>query len=177
MNVDARPVLVEGSPSPWPLAEIVRAVHEGRIAPATRVSIDGGREWMHAGMLVQRADARGDDGLALLIPVGRTEGWSIAAGYVGIFSLLFFGGPLCFAGGVGLTGSGRMTILARLAFFVVPLLLGPLPPALMASAGLRAIRRDPTYRGKGRAIFALVTAALMVVASAAGAAVGATTGG
>jgi hypothetical protein len=172
MNVDARPVLVEGAASPLLLGDVAAAVRDGRMHPATRVSLDGGREWIHAAVLVQRLAARGDDALALLVPAGRIETWSVAAGYLGGFSLLFFGGPLCFIGGMVLTAKGTMTLLVRLGIFVVPVLLGPLPPALMARAGLRALRRDPTYRGKGRAIFALVASALMVVAAFAGAAVG-----
>jgi hypothetical protein len=55
-----------------------------------------------------------------------------------------------------------------LIFALVAFVLGPLPIAAMALLGLRALRRNPALRGKGRAIFALVVAALLAVPNVVG---------
>jgi hypothetical protein len=156
-------VLVQspGGPSTWPEDALVGEVFAGRLHPDTPVSFDGGASWLAAGLAAQRLRARGDDALAVFIPT-RIEPWSMAAGYVAIFSGLFFGGPISFLAAV-LGFDPGPTVLVRLITVLVCSLLGPLPPALMGWLGLRGLRRDPTYRGKGRAVFALVVAGLMAV--------------
>ena len=151
---------------PWHEAAFMNAVALGQIHPATPASVDGGQTWITAAVVAHRLQARGDDGIAFFVPM-RTEGWSLGAGYLAIFSGLFFGGPLCFAAPFVAAEIGP-SVAFKLCYPLVALLLGPLPPAAMALLGLRALRRDPTCRGKGRAIFALVVAALMALCALIG---------
>jgi hypothetical protein len=152
-------VHVHGQPAPWHEASLIAAVRSGHLHPETPVSLDQGRSWLPASLAAQRFESRGDDAVAFMIPV-RTETWSTVAGYIALFSLLFFGGPFAFAAALVGFDPGP-TITVRLGTVAAALVLGPLPPAAMALLGLRALRRDPTLRGKGRAIFALVCAGLM----------------
>ncbi len=91
----------------------------------------------------------------------------MGAQYVGFFSLLFFGGPLSVLGAI-LAWDDGPTRLVRFIVLLAAFVLGPLPVALAALLGRREIPRDPTLRGGGRLIFAAVTAALMMLALAAG---------
>jgi hypothetical protein len=159
-------VHVHGQHAPWRDAALLAAIQRGELHPETPVSFDAGCSWLPARIAAQRLQWRGDDGIALVLPT-RTESWSTLAGYVALFSLLFFGGPLSvMAGALGFDGASAPHF--RLAFPLVVLVLGPLPLALFSLLGLRAIRRDPTYRGKGRAIFALICAAVMAAACLVG---------
>lgn len=45
------------------------------------------------------ADATGDGELRWILPVGRS-GWAIAAGYLGLFSILIFPAPFALAAGI-----------------------------------------------------------------------------
>jgi hypothetical protein len=143
-------------------AELGWLVQSGQLHPMCPVSADGGRTWIHALDAAQRMNARGDDGLALIVPM-RTGAWATGAQYVALFSLLFFGGPICF-GAAALSFDHGPTIAARLVFTLVATALGPLPVGLMTWLGHREIKKDPTLRGKGRLIFALVCTALMALA-------------
>ena len=139
----------------------LQVVDQGRMHPATPVSVDGGQTFVDASVMASRLRSRGDDGFAAVLP-SRVETWSFLAAYLALFSLLFFGGPFAgVAAVIGFDAGPKVTF--RLAMIGGALLLGPGPIALVGWLGLRAIRRDPTYRGKGRAIFALVVAALMLV--------------
>jgi hypothetical protein len=137
----------------------VNAVIARRLHPDTPVSFDGGRSWIPAWPAAQSLQARGDDGLAVVLPV-NVEAWSMGAGYAAVFSGLFFAGPLSIGSGVAIFHAGGKP-LPMLIFALVAFVLGPLPIAAMALLGLRALRRNPALRGKGRAIFALVVAALL----------------
>ncbi|MEO7111624.1 MAG: hypothetical protein ABI183_14385 [Polyangiaceae bacterium] len=136
-------------------------VAQGRIWRELPASIDGGKTWMPAWQLDLKLRARGDDGVALLMPM-RTEAWSMVAGYLGVFSLLFFGGPISF--GVAILSFDKgPTKLIRLAFVLGGMLLGPAPIAGTAELGRRALLKDPTLRGKGRMIFAFVVAGILAL--------------
>lgn len=150
------------TPSTWSQPAFVHAVFARQLDPNTPVSLDGGRSWLPAWQAAQRLQAPVDDGgLAAIVPI-RVEGWSMGAGYVAIFSGLFFAGPLAIGACVaGVSGDGKALPIVLFALFA--LAAGPLPIAAMAWLGLRNLRRDPSYRGKGRAIFALVVAALLTV--------------
>ena len=143
--------------------ELVAWAHSGQLHPQTMVSANGGRDWIIARQAVFRMEARGDDGMAFLIPT-RTSTYATLAQYVGLLSLLFFGGPLS-AGAMSIAwdDNGKMTLLFRLGFFAVAALLGPTPVFLAAFFGKREIERDPTLRGKGRLIFGLVCGLLMLL--------------
>jgi hypothetical protein len=161
-------VLVQSpaGPATWAENALVQEIAVGRLDPATPVSFDGGTSWLPAGLAAQRLRARGDDALAALLPM-RIEPWSMAAGYVAIFSFFFFGGPASFLAAV-LGFDPGPKVLFRLEAILVCSVLGPLPILLLGWLGLRGLRRDPTYRGKGRAIFALVVGGLMALSCLVG---------
>jgi hypothetical protein len=139
---------------------------QGRIWREVPASIDGGKNWMPAWQLDLRLRARGDDGVAFLVPL-RTEPWSMIAGYLAVFSLLFFGGPLSVVVAMMGWDSGPKKLL-RLAFVLGGLALGPAPIAGAAELGRRALLKDPTLRGKGRMIFAFVVAGILALPCFAG---------
>lgn len=134
---------------------------QGRIWRELPTSIDGGKTWMPAWQLDLKLRARGDDGVAFLVPM-RTELWSMVAGYLAVFSLLFFGGPIALCVAILAFDTGPKKLL-RLAFVLGGTLLGPAPIAGAAELGRRALTKDPTLRGKGRMIFAFVVAGVLVV--------------
>jgi hypothetical protein len=134
----------------------------GRIWRELPASIDGGKSWMPAWQLDLKLRARGDDGVAFLVPM-RTEPWSMVAGYLAVFSLLFFGGPISLVTATMAFDPGTMSKLFRLAIVLVAVVLGPLPIAGLAELGRRALLKDPTLRGKGRMIFAFVVAGILVL--------------
>ncbi len=135
---------------------------QGRIWRELPASIDGGKSWMPAWQLDLKLRARGDDGVAFLVPM-RTEPWSMVSGHLAVFSLLFFGGPISLCVAILAFDPGTMTKLFRLAFVFGGLLLGPAPIAGTAELGRRALLKDPTLRGKGRMIFGMVVAGILVV--------------
>jgi hypothetical protein len=134
---------------------------QGRMWREVPASIDGGKTWMPAWQLDLKLRARGDDGVAFLVPM-RTEAWSMVAGYLAVFSLLFFGGPISFGAAILAFDKGP-TKLIRLAFVLGGILLGPAPIAGTAELGRRALLKDPTLRGKGRMIFAFVVAGILAL--------------
>ncbi len=140
--------------------QFLYAVRAGQLAPDVPVSVDAGRTWIRADVLFARLHERGDDGAAMFVPM-RVETYSTLGQYLGLFSLLFFGGPICVIPVAMAFDPGTTSILLRLGFWLGAMVLGPLPIAALGLLGLRALRRDPTQRGKGRAIFALVVAGIM----------------
>ncbi len=150
----------------WTEPAFVNAVFMRQLPPETPVSFDGGRSWIAAWQAAQSLHARGDDGVAAVVPM-NVEGWSMGAGYSAVFSGLFFAGPLSIGAGVAAFDAGGKPI-PMLIFTAVAFVLGPLPIAAMALLGLRNLRRDPTKRGKGRAVFALVVAAVLAVPNVLG---------
>ncbi len=134
----------------------------GRMPREIPVSVDAGRSWEPAWQMGMKLRARGDEFTALIAPV-HTEAWSTVAGYIAVFSFLFFGGPIAFAAVVMAADHGP-TKLFRLCVVLGALVLGPLPIAVPAALGMRALKKDPTLRGKGRAIFALIIAAVLGLA-------------
>ena len=153
--------------SPLPAAAFVQAVALAQVHPQMPVSLDQGRTFLPAAVAAERLRARGDDLVAAFVPT-RVETFSALAGYIAVFSGLFFGGPISLVAAVVAFDPGQVSIAVRLGVVAAAIVLGPLPPAAAALLGLRAIRRDPTLRGKGRAIFALVIAAIMLVACLVG---------
>ena len=133
------------------------------------VSVDAGRSWEPAWQMDMKLRARGDAVTALVMPM-RTEAWSTVAGYIAIFSFLFFGGPICFLA-VGTAFDHGPTKLVRLLVTLGAFVLGPLPIALPALLGTRALKKDPTLRGKGRATFAFAVAGVLTMACAVAAVV------
>lgn len=152
--------------APWAEPAFVSAVFARQIPPETPVSFDGGRSWLAAWQAAQSLHARGDDGIAAVVPT-HVEGWSMGAGYAAVFSGLFFAGPLSIGSCVAAFDPDGKPI-PMLVFMTVALVLGPLPIAAMALLGLQNLRRDPAKRGKGRAVFALVVAAILAVPSLVG---------
>ena len=144
----------------------MHAVFAQQLNPAAPVSLDGGHTWLPAVEAARWLHARGDNGLAAIVPM-HVEGWSMGAGYLAVFSLLFFGGPIVFGTTFAAFDDGP-TLLVRLGAVLVGIVLGPLPLAFMGWRGLVNIRRTPSYRGKGRAMFALVVAAVMALACGVG---------
>jgi hypothetical protein len=144
----------------------MHAVFARQLHPDTPVSFDGGRSWMPAWPAAHSLHSRGDDGLAAVMPM-NVEQWSMGAGYAAIFSGLFFAGPLCLGSAAAIFDGGARP-LPMLVFALVAFVLGPLPIAAMALVGLRNLRRNPAMRGKARAIFALVVAAVLALPNVVG---------
>ncbi|MEO8878655.1 MAG: hypothetical protein ABI461_23905 [Polyangiaceae bacterium] len=150
-----------GAPVSLPSDIFLQEVTYGRVPRDLPTSIDGGKVWIPAWQLDQKLRARGSDDEALLMPKS-TEAWSAVAGYLALFSLLFFGGPLSLGAAILSWDSGPKR-LVRLGFVIAALLLGAAPIAGMAELGRRALSADPILRGRGRMIFAMVVAAILVV--------------
>lgn len=85
---------------PVAVPELQRLAQMGQINPMTMVWSEGMPQWIPAGTLpflyppgaMQAMAAMQNDGgaLNLLVPVGPQSGMSIAAGYCGLFGLLFW---------------------------------------------------------------------------------------
>jgi hypothetical protein len=133
----------------------------GWLAPQAPVSADGGATWIPAAEAARRMAARGDDAVAMFVPM-RTAPWAIVGQYVALFSLLFFGGPLAVGATAAAFDHGTKLVF-KLGLLAVALVVGPLPPALAAWLARREIRRDPTLRGTGRMWFAVVCAVVMLL--------------
>jgi hypothetical protein len=84
-------------------------------------------------------------GIRLLLPVGRSA-LAIAAGYAGLFAVLFF--------------------------LIVP----PLAALILSILAIRDIRRHPEKHGMGRAIFGLVMGGIFTIAAIIFIAAGVATG-
>ena len=138
-------------------------VHAGWLHPQAPVSADGGRTWIPAVEAARRLVARGDDAMAFLVPM-RTSTYATVAQYIGLFSLLFFGGPLCAIAAAIAWDPAKTTIGFRLGFIATALVLGPLPVLLPVFLGHREIKKDPTLRGNFRLIFGAGCGGLMALA-------------
>ena len=149
-----------------PSEVFLQEVTMGRVPRDLPTSVDGGKIWLPAWQLDQKLRARGNDVEAWLMPKA-TEAWSTVAGYLALFSLLFFGGPLALAAGIMGWDHGP-TKVARFCLVLGGLVLGPAPIAGMAELGRRALRADPMLRGRGRMIFAMVVAGILLVPCAIG---------
>jgi hypothetical protein len=78
---------------PVSLAELKRLVHTKTVAPQTKVFAAGMAEPVAAERLAMLFPPAPDAGMRWLLPVGRS-GFAIAAGYLGLFSLIPFIGIL-----------------------------------------------------------------------------------
>jgi hypothetical protein len=103
---------------PVPAPELQRLVQSGTVGPMTMVWTEGMPQWVAAGSLPFLYPAgmppgmmQPDDGgaLNLLMPIGPQSGFSIAAGYIGLISLVVcFIAPFAILFGVlGLRDIGR----------------------------------------------------------------------
>ncbi len=78
---------------PVPMLELQRLMSSGQIGPAIAVWREGMPDWMPAAqVLVGQMPGMlpNENGLQFLVPTGRTSKTSMAAGYLGLFGLLFF---------------------------------------------------------------------------------------
>lgn len=162
------------STSPWlvvpaegaqPIGSTPQLVHEAvatsRLAPHAPVSIDGGRSWMPAMRALEWHRSQAAD-LALIVPT-RVEPSALIAGYLGLFSLLFFGGPICVVAALMSWDRGPKPIVGVVAI-LVGAVLGPLPVLWPARKGHRALQADASLNGMLRVWTAYVAAALMTLA-------------
>jgi hypothetical protein len=143
-----------------------QAIATSRLAPSAQVSADGGRTWMPAMHALDwyRSQATG---MALIVPT-RVEPNAVIAGYLGIFSVLFFGGPFALIAVLVGWDGGRMSPLIKLGIVAGALVLGPLPVAWPARKGQLALRADPSLNGMGRVWTAYVCAGLMALGGIVG---------
>lgn len=72
---------------PVPATELKRLMSTGQLGPAIAVWRDGMPGWMPASLVPGLHPTEG--GLQFLVPTGRTSKSSMAAGYLGLFALLF----------------------------------------------------------------------------------------
>lgn len=104
-------IVVEGQRlGPMSDQDLMAWAQSGRMRPSDLVWRDGMPEWVPAGQVPQIAHAVGqavtpaasgfDDPIVrALLPVGRS-GWAIAAGYLGLFSLLVIPAPFALICGI-----------------------------------------------------------------------------
>jgi hypothetical protein len=151
-------------------AMLREALSSGALHAAVLASADNGATWWPAwqvaGFASPSAVGGGMSALGMVVPMGRISGWAMAGGYFGIL-LLFFGLPI----GLVLVFAAADKDGRALAAFLGPMLvvLGCLPVAGMSALGHRAVRRDPSLKGIGRAIFGYVcagTVTLLVLVAA-----------
>ncbi|NNE92089.1 MAG: DUF4339 domain-containing protein [Verrucomicrobiales bacterium] len=99
--------------------QLIELAQQGQLQPDSQVWTDGMDNWesvssftqlqtlfpaqpppVPASHAAQPPKPMGDDaGMRMLLPVGRS-GWAIAAGYAGLFALLFFPGPIALILGI-----------------------------------------------------------------------------
>ncbi len=91
---------------PVPLNELVALARSGAIAPNDLVWAEGWNTWRMAqavpGLMppaVPPKSMGSDAGMRMLLPVGRSF-WAIAAGYLGLVSILFLPAPFALATGI-----------------------------------------------------------------------------
>ncbi len=149
-----------------PERAFIAEVASKRVPVTAAASLDGGATWTTALEALKQVRGRADEALAAFLPV-RVEPYSLFAGYVALLTLFFFGGPITMAG-VAFAWDTGPKLPVRLGAVAVALVLGPLPPLFLGWVALRALKKDPSLRGKGRAIFALVVAGLLAVPLLAG---------
>jgi hypothetical protein len=135
------------------------ALSSGALHAEVLASADNGATWWPAwqvaGYASPGAVGGGMSALGMVVPTGRFSGWAMAAGYFGIL-LLAFGLPIAIV--VAATAKGK-DAWPVIAFIGGPLVvLGCLPVAGMSALGHRALRRDASLKGIGRAIFGYVSA-------------------
>lgn len=143
---------------------VYQGLADGRLSPTAQVSSDGGRIWLPAPQALQRARLAGhNDAMVGYVVPGRVEPNALIAGYIALFSLLFFGGPMAVLAAVIGWDDGKMKLGVKLALIAGAFALGPAPIALLCRGAGRKLRQDPTLDGRGRMIFAAVVAVLMTV--------------
>jgi hypothetical protein len=144
--------------------ELHDAVVRSQLHPAVLASSDGGGTWHYAWRLLGMP-APVDPALGILVPLGKFSTAAMIAGYLGIVALVF--GGVVAAGLVAIafhleTDADRVILRVMAGI----LLVGVLPVAMTAALGHRAIRRDPSLKGMGRAGFAYAVCALLALAAA-----------
>jgi hypothetical protein len=105
-------------------------------------------------------------GLELIVPI-KVQPDALIVGYLAIFSLLFFGGPISFLTAILGWDAGPKSIV-RFGAVAVGLLLGPLPIGLYARHAHKRLLANPEARGMARVYTAYVCAALMGLGVAVG---------
>ena len=167
--MSAPPWLVVPAEGAQPVPSTPQAVHQAvatsQLPPGAPVSVDGGRSWMPA-MRALEWHRTASAEMSLLVPT-RVEPNSVIAGYSGLFSTLFFGGPIAFLVAIMGWDPGPKAHV-KLAIAAVGALLGPLPILWVARKGRIALAADPSMNGMGRVWTGYVAAALMALGILAG---------
>jgi hypothetical protein len=144
-------VIANGQPvGTYPEEALVRWAYEGRVNPNDLFWRQGMSAAMPAHLVLpfasalearQRVSVGSDPALRWILPVGRS-GWAIAAGYLGLFSLLLVPGPLALICGVvainDIQKHASRHGMGRAIFGVVAGTLGSLGLALVIAAGLNS---------------------------------------
>ena len=104
-------IVVEGQRlGPLSDPDVMAWARSGRMRPSDLVWQDGMPEWVPAGQVPQlsqvlgrfaapQASSADDPVMRALLPIGRS-GWAIAAGYLGLFSLLVIPAPFALICGI-----------------------------------------------------------------------------
>ena len=77
----------ESQLGPVPMIELQRLLAAGQIGPAVAVWREGMPSWLPASQIPGMMASEG--GLQFIVPTGRTSQSSLAAGYLGLFGLVF----------------------------------------------------------------------------------------
>lgn len=123
---------------------LIAMARSGKLPPTTLVWTEGMPHWLPAGRVPllyppgTLAAPAPDGAMHLLLPTGPQSGWALAAGYLGLFSLL----PM------------------------LSLVTGPLAITFGVLA-LREVKAHPERRGTGRAITGIVGGSIGVLVSIA----------
>lgn len=93
---------VQYGPIPW--EELYSLASSGRLLPTDLVWCDNLPDWQQAGATpglfsAPRVKAETDPSLKWILPVGRSS-WAIAAGYLGLFSVILIGAPFAVFAGI-----------------------------------------------------------------------------
>jgi hypothetical protein len=157
----------QGAPSAHTPHEVAEAWRAGRIPRDAPVSNDGGRSWQPIGYAFGGSGQAPEvQGLELIVPI-KVQPDALIVGYLAIFSLLFFGGPISFLTAILGWDAGPKSIV-RFGAVAVGLLLGPLPIGLYARHAHKRLLANPEARGMARVYTAYVCAALMGLGVAVG---------
>jgi hypothetical protein len=152
-------------------AKLREEILEGKVAPTTLVSADGGDTWWQAWAVVDAPRPPIGQRLASVwsqaFPFGAFSTSAVVAGYAAVL-LLVFGLPISCLLSMFVSSVWRREDISAMAVealqstalpALLVLIVGVAPVAILAMLGWRDVHRNPARKGKGRVWFAMIVAA------------------